>query len=65
MLERGVQTRTAEAVIDKLTIAAANACASIALWEENVKIDSPNFPIDQAKIDIGMLRDGLLRLVQA
>lgn len=65
MLERGVQTRTAEAVIDKLAMATANAFASIALWAGEVQIDSPNFDIDQAKIEIGAVRVSLLSLVQA
>lgn len=65
MLERGVQTRTAEAVIDKLAMATANAFASIALWAGEVQINSPNFDIDQAKIEIGAVRVSLLSLVQA
>lgn len=65
MLERGVQTRTGEAVIDRLAMATANACASIALWAGEVKIDSPTFAIEQAKIDIGAVRDSLLSLVRA
>jgi len=65
MLERGVQTRTAEAVIDKLAMATANACASIALWAGEVQIDCPTFAIEQAKIDIGAARDSLLSLVRA
>ena len=65
VLERGVQTRTAEAVVDKLAMATANACASIALWAGEVQFDIPVFAIEQAKIDIGALRDSLLRLVLA
>jgi wobble nucleotide-excising tRNase len=64
MLERGVQTRTAETVIDRLAMAAASANASIALWAGEVQIDSPNFAIGQAKVDIGALRDNLLSLVK-
>ena len=65
VLERGVQARTSEAVVDKLAMATAKACASIALWAGEVQIDSPVFAIEQVKIDIGMARDSLLRLVRA
>lgn len=65
VLERGVQARTAETVIEKIAVAVANACASIALWAEDVQIESPTFAIEQAKIDIGVVREALLSLVRA
>lgn len=63
VLERGVQARTADAVIEKIATGVANACAAIALWAADVKIDNPVFPIEQAKIDIQTLRETLTGLV--
>ncbi|KPA94399.1 AAA family ATPase [Pseudomonas asplenii] len=63
MLERGVQARTADTVIEKIATGVANACTAIALWLAEVKIDNPVFSIEQAKIDIQSLRETLTNLV--
>lgn len=64
LLERGVQTRTADAVIEKIATGVANASAAIALWETEVKIDNPAFPTEHAKLGIQALREELTELVQ-
>ncbi len=63
LLERGVQARTSDAVIDKMATGVANACASIALWAAEIKTETPVFPIEQAKADIESLREVLTNLV--
>jgi wobble nucleotide-excising tRNase len=63
VLERGVQARTAEAVIEKMATGIANACTAIALWAAEVKVDTPVFSSVQARIDIESLRETLTNLV--
>ncbi|HEK1686074.1 TPA: AAA family ATPase [Pseudomonas putida] len=63
VLERGVQARTADAVIEKIATGVANACAAIAVWAADVKIDIPVFPVEQAKKDMQDLRETLAGLV--
>lgn len=63
VLERGVQARTAEAVVEKMATGIANACTAIALWAAEVKVDAPVFSSEQAKLDIESLRKNLSRLV--
>lgn len=64
VLERGVLARTSDAVVDKIGLGTATACAAISLWAEEVQIGSPAFAIGRAKADIAVLRETLLSLVQ-
>nr|WP_242485203.1 AAA family ATPase [Pseudomonas sp. TH39(2020)] len=64
VLERGVLARTSDAVVDKLGLGTAHACAAIGLWAVEVQFDSPVFAIEKAKADIAVLRETLLSLVQ-
>ncbi|WP_296265537.1 AAA family ATPase [Pseudomonas sp. UBA6562] len=63
VLERGVQARTAEAVIEKVATGIANACAAIALWAAEVQVDTPVFSSEQARAGIEALRATLTSLV--
>lgn len=65
VLERGIQTRVSDSVIDTFDIGLSKATANIAIWASEVNTPQCTFESAKAKKIIGELRELLLRLASS